>query len=140
MSPLLVGTGHVDLPLGTPALAQAGKRVVAIDVDKKRVAETNAGSMPFRDRGGRPVTSPCSESGNFHLHHRTGGCESGGHGDLCWLALRLMSTSTHGSRLCRTLSNSMRRTYGAGQLLGYVAQLLFYLARGNSVMGIFLPM
>jgi len=47
---IIGGCGHVGLPLGL-ALARAGKRVVAIDVDAKRVAETNAGTMPFRDRG-----------------------------------------------------------------------------------------
>ena len=47
---IIGGCGHVGLPLGL-ALARAGKRVVAIDVDAKRVRETNAGTMPFRDRG-----------------------------------------------------------------------------------------
>lgn len=58
------GCGHVGLPLGL-ALARAGKRVVAVDVDAKRVAETNAGRMPFRDRGADELLPRVLQAGTF---------------------------------------------------------------------------
>jgi UDP-N-acetyl-D-mannosaminuronic acid dehydrogenase len=47
---IIGGCGHVGLPLGL-AFADAGKSVVALDRDAKKVAETNAGRMPFIDAG-----------------------------------------------------------------------------------------
>jgi UDP-N-acetyl-D-mannosaminuronic acid dehydrogenase len=45
---IIGGCGHVGLPLGL-AFAKAGKQVVALDIDGAKVAETNAGMMPFLD-------------------------------------------------------------------------------------------
>jgi UDP-N-acetyl-D-mannosaminuronic acid dehydrogenase len=61
---IIGGCGHVGLPLGL-ALARAGKRVVAIDVDAKRVRETNAGTMPFRDRGADELLPRVLKVGTF---------------------------------------------------------------------------
>jgi UDP-N-acetyl-D-mannosaminuronic acid dehydrogenase len=61
---IIGGCGHVGLPLGL-ALARAGKRVIAIDVDAKRVAETNAGTMPFRDRGADELLPRVLKAGTF---------------------------------------------------------------------------
>jgi UDP-N-acetyl-D-mannosaminuronic acid dehydrogenase len=61
---IIGGCGHVGLPLGL-ALARAGKRVVAIDVDAKRVRETNAGMMPFRDRGADDLLPRVLKTGTF---------------------------------------------------------------------------
>lgn len=61
---IIGGCGHVGLPLGL-ALARIGKRVVAIDVDAKRVAETNAGRMPFRDRGADELLPRVLQAGTF---------------------------------------------------------------------------
>jgi len=47
---IIGGCGHVGLPLGL-AFADAGKKVVALDRDAKKVEETNAGRMPFIDKG-----------------------------------------------------------------------------------------
>lgn len=47
---IIGGCGHVGLPLGL-AFADAGKKVVALDRDAQKVAETNAGRMPFIDKG-----------------------------------------------------------------------------------------
>ena len=47
---IIGGCGHVGLPLGL-ALARAGHRVVGLDIDAAKVAETNAGRMPFADKG-----------------------------------------------------------------------------------------
>ena len=44
------GCGHVGLPLGL-ALAKSGARVVLLDIDKKKVEQINAGSMPFMEEG-----------------------------------------------------------------------------------------
>lgn len=61
---IIGGCGHVGLPLGL-ALARVGKRVVAIDVDAKRVAKTNAGTMPFRDRGADELLPRVLKAGTF---------------------------------------------------------------------------
>jgi UDP-N-acetyl-D-mannosaminuronic acid dehydrogenase len=61
---IIGGCGHVGLPLGL-ALARAGKRVVAIDVDAKRVRETNGGTMPFRDRGADDLLPRVLKAGTF---------------------------------------------------------------------------
>ncbi len=47
---IIGGCGHVGLPLGL-AFADAGKKVVALDRDAKKVAATNSGKMPFMDEG-----------------------------------------------------------------------------------------
>ena len=47
---IIGGCGHVGLPLGM-SFAKAGKKVVAMDLDARKVAETNAGRMPFLDNG-----------------------------------------------------------------------------------------
>lgn len=47
---IIGGCGHVGLPLCL-AFADAGKKVIALDRDAKKVAETNAGHMPFVDKG-----------------------------------------------------------------------------------------
>src|SRR6476659_6731388 len=48
------GCGHVGLPLCL-AFADAGKRVIALDLDQAKVDRTNAGHMPFDDRGAPEV-------------------------------------------------------------------------------------
>jgi UDP-N-acetyl-D-mannosaminuronic acid dehydrogenase len=47
---IIGGCGHVGLPLGL-AFADAGKQVVALDRDAKKVEATNGGKMPFIDEG-----------------------------------------------------------------------------------------
>lgn len=47
---IIGGCGHVGLPLGL-AFAKAGKQVVALDIDAKKVEQTNRGEMPFIDAG-----------------------------------------------------------------------------------------
>ncbi|MBX7165446.1 MAG: nucleotide sugar dehydrogenase [Pirellulales bacterium] len=44
------GCGHVGLPLGI-AFALAGSQVTLLDTDAPRVAEVNAGHMPYLERG-----------------------------------------------------------------------------------------
>lgn len=61
---IIGGCGHVGLPLGL-ALARAGKRVVAVDIDAKRVEETNSGRMPFQDRGADELLPRVLEAGTF---------------------------------------------------------------------------
>ena len=48
------GCGHVGLPLCL-AFADAGEHVIALDIDQKKVERTNAGHMPFEDRGAPEV-------------------------------------------------------------------------------------
>jgi len=61
---IIGGCGHVGLPLGM-SFAKAGKKVVAMDLDAKKVAETNAGRMPFLDNGADELLPKVLKSGNF---------------------------------------------------------------------------
>ncbi len=47
---IIGGCGHVGLPLGL-ALANAGQKVIAFDINAEKVESTNQGRMPFRDQG-----------------------------------------------------------------------------------------
>jgi UDP-N-acetyl-D-mannosaminuronic acid dehydrogenase len=47
---IIGGCGHVGLPLGL-AFARAGKKVVALDLDREKVALASEGKMPFMDAG-----------------------------------------------------------------------------------------
>src|SRR5579872_675262 len=44
------GCGHVGLPLGL-AFADHGMEVTLLDIDPGKVAQINAGEMPFREEG-----------------------------------------------------------------------------------------
>jgi UDP-N-acetyl-D-mannosaminuronic acid dehydrogenase len=62
---IIGGCGHVGLPLGL-SFAKAGKRVVALDLDKKKVDQTNAGKMPFLDNGADELLPKVLKAGTFH--------------------------------------------------------------------------
>lgn len=61
---IIGGCGHVGLPLGL-ALARAGHKVVGLDIDAKKVAQTNAGVMPFVDKGADELLPQVLKSGGF---------------------------------------------------------------------------
>jgi len=61
---IIGGCGHVGLPLGL-SFAQAGKKVVAVDNSGPRVAQANAGVMPFVDEGADELLKKVLASGNF---------------------------------------------------------------------------
>lgn len=61
---IIGGCGHVGLPLGL-AFAKAGKRVIALDIDAKKVDETNQGRMPFLDKGADELLLEVRKSGRF---------------------------------------------------------------------------
>jgi UDP-N-acetyl-D-mannosaminuronic acid dehydrogenase len=61
---IIGGCGHVGLPLGL-AFARAGKKVVALDLDAKKVAQANAGKMPFRDAGADELLPQVLKNGTF---------------------------------------------------------------------------
>ncbi len=61
---IIGGCGHVGLPLGL-AFAKAGKHVIALDIDARKVAETNAGRMPFIDAGADQLLLEVRRSGKF---------------------------------------------------------------------------
>lgn len=48
------GLGHVGLPLGI-SLADAGKKVVLYDIDKRAVETVSKGKMPFVESGAEPL-------------------------------------------------------------------------------------
>ncbi len=61
---IIGGCGHVGLPLGL-AFARAGKHVVGLDIDSAKVARTNAGAMPFFDKGADELLPKVLASGHF---------------------------------------------------------------------------
>ena len=61
---IIGGCGHVGLPLGM-AFAAAGKSVVALDIDAARVRATQAGHMPFRDKGADELLVRVLREGTF---------------------------------------------------------------------------
>ena len=66
---IIGGCGHVGLPLGL-AFADAGKRVVALDRDAKKVEATNSGKMPFIDEGADELLVKVLERETFRVHDR----------------------------------------------------------------------
>ena len=61
---IIGGCGHVGLPLCL-AFARAGKKVVALDIDAEKVAQVNAGKMPFKDRGADELLAKVLAGGSF---------------------------------------------------------------------------
>lgn len=61
---IIGGCGHVGLPLGL-AFAQAGREVIGLDLDAEKVAQTNAGKMPFKDRGADELLVEVLATGRF---------------------------------------------------------------------------
>lgn len=61
---IIGGCGHVGLPLGL-ALANAGKTVVAYDTNAEKAAATNAGRMPFIDKGADELLPRVLADGTF---------------------------------------------------------------------------
>jgi UDP-N-acetyl-D-mannosaminuronic acid dehydrogenase len=61
---IIGGCGHVGLPLGL-AFARAGKKVVALDLDKEKVALASSGRMPFRDTGADELLPRVLKNGTF---------------------------------------------------------------------------
>jgi UDP-N-acetyl-D-mannosaminuronic acid dehydrogenase len=61
---IIGGCGHVGLPLGL-AFARAGKKVVALDLDAKKVALAGGGKMPFMDAGADELLPKVLKSGAF---------------------------------------------------------------------------
>jgi UDP-N-acetyl-D-mannosaminuronic acid dehydrogenase len=61
---IIGGCGHVGLPLGL-AFARAGRKVAALDIDAAKVAQVNAGRMPFLDRGTDTLLPKALADGTF---------------------------------------------------------------------------
>jgi len=61
---IIGGCGHVGLPLGL-SFARAGKQVVAMDLNAKAVERTNAGIMPFDDKGADELLPDVLKAGTF---------------------------------------------------------------------------
>jgi UDP-N-acetyl-D-mannosaminuronic acid dehydrogenase len=61
---IIGGCGHVGLPLGL-AFARAGRQVVALDLDAKRVATASEGKMPFFDAGADELLPRVLANGRF---------------------------------------------------------------------------
>jgi UDP-N-acetyl-D-mannosaminuronic acid dehydrogenase len=61
---IIGGCGHVGLPLGL-AFARAGKKVVALDLDREKVALASSGKMPFQDAGADELLPRVLKDGTF---------------------------------------------------------------------------
>jgi len=61
---IIGGCGHVGLPLGL-AFARAGKKVVALDLDARKVEMAMAGKMPFADAGADELLPKVLHAGTF---------------------------------------------------------------------------
>jgi UDP-N-acetyl-D-mannosaminuronic acid dehydrogenase len=61
---IIGGCGHVGLPLGL-AFARAGKKVVALDLDREKVALASEGKMPFMDAGADELLPKVLADGTF---------------------------------------------------------------------------
>jgi UDP-N-acetyl-D-mannosaminuronic acid dehydrogenase len=61
---IIGGCGHVGLPLGL-AFARAGQRVVAVDLDARKVDLASSGVMPFMDRGADELLPRVLAEGTF---------------------------------------------------------------------------
>jgi UDP-N-acetyl-D-mannosaminuronic acid dehydrogenase len=61
---IIGGCGHVGLPLGL-AFAQAGKKVIALDLDARKVDMANSGTMPFIDAGADELLPKVLQAGTF---------------------------------------------------------------------------
>ena len=61
---IIGGCGHVGLPLGL-AFARAGRKVVALDLDKKKIAMASEGKMPFADAGADELLPKVLKAGTF---------------------------------------------------------------------------
>jgi len=61
---IIGGCGHVGLPLGL-AFARAGKKVVALDLDRAKVALASEGKMPFMDAGADALLPKVLADGTF---------------------------------------------------------------------------
>jgi UDP-N-acetyl-D-mannosaminuronic acid dehydrogenase len=71
------GCGHVGLPLGI-ALAEAGLRVVAYDIDASKVSSVNEGIMPFAEPGAPERLASVLADGRFRAStdpSESAGCE-----------------------------------------------------------------
>lgn len=66
MEVAVVGTGYVGLVAGS-CLAQAGNRVVCVDVDAKKVARLNAGEIPIYEPGLEPLVSENLAAGRLRF-------------------------------------------------------------------------
>jgi UDP-N-acetyl-D-mannosaminuronic acid dehydrogenase len=61
---IIGGCGHVGLPLGL-AFSRAGKKVIALDIDARKVDAVNSGRMPFQDRGADELLPKVIAAGTF---------------------------------------------------------------------------
>ena len=108
----------------------SGKRVVAIDVDTKRVAETNAGTMPFRDRGADELLPRVLKAGTFTCTTEPA-VVSQADTVISVIGTPIDEYLNPRFEIMQDFVEQYEAYLRVGQLLGYVAQLLFYLCKGQ---------
>ena len=84
MNVTIFGTGYVGLVAGA-CLADAGNRVLCLDVDAAKVAQLNAGGMPIFEPGLEPIVRRNREAGR--LAFTTDVAASVAHGELQLIAV-----------------------------------------------------
>ena len=84
MNVTVIGTGYVGLVAGA-CLADAGNRVLCLDVDAAKVAQLNAGGIPIFEPGLEPIVKRNREAGR--LAFTTDVRASVAHGELQFIAV-----------------------------------------------------
>ena len=84
MNVTLIGTGYVGLVAGA-CLADAGNRVLCLDVDAAKVAQLNSGGLPIFEPGLEPIVRRNREAGR--LVFSTDVAASVAHGELQLIAV-----------------------------------------------------
>ncbi|MGH8720929.1 MAG: UDP-glucose dehydrogenase family protein [Burkholderiales bacterium] len=84
MNVTVIGTGYVGLVAGA-CLADAGNRVLCLDVDAAKVAQLNAGGIPIFEPGLEPIVRRNREVGR--LEFTTDVAASAAHGELQLVAV-----------------------------------------------------
>jgi len=84
MNVAVIGTGYVGLVAGA-CLADAGNRVLCLDVDAAKVAQLNAGGIPIFEPGLEPIVARNRAAGR--LAFTTDAAAAAAHGELQFIAV-----------------------------------------------------
>jgi len=65
----VIGLGYVGM-VAAACLADAGHRVLGVDIDSDRIAQLRAGTLPFYEPGLQELVTSSLEEGRLHFEHR----------------------------------------------------------------------
>lgn len=84
MKVTVIGTGYVGLVTGA-CFAEAGNKVVCLDLDAAKIATLNAGGIPIHEPGLEPMVARNREAGRLLFSNSYD--DAIGHGDIIFLAV-----------------------------------------------------